>query len=508
MNRKPKKVTAFLSAVMLLTAMAVAPAQTTGLYGINTVNAEETTITKDYIISTDIVKTGKFVSDAEVTEYEDYKLYTWYVMARDAQYINDNAIKVEVFDYGTKFKVKALVTHEFYLHYREAHPEDVVMDFLIPEKQKIRYNEVFLASGMDSITSIGNKWKASFVKKYDNEENFVDYTAENPECYVTYTADNQVFMQQNGADAYFEAEFSFVNVRRADGSYIDYKTADTSFEIFGQKFDRKFSNDIKEVLKDKSTPNLLYTKNFTSTSGGGYITIDENQGVTVVQNAEQSSLNAINSLGRGSNYENGNYYTYVAVGEEGDFKIGTGLQLYGTIEKIVNQPLKNGSEIYDNNNIKFVYDKNFTESSAKIFNFKDRVFKSGSISTTTLSLADLESVRSENVIYIAEGFYDADVSDVNENEEKQIPVASVDNKTIQKLFPEKVPEAIKGDINEDGTVNVADGILMQKYLLNMEISEDTVFNSKNADFDDDEVLNIFDFVMLKSAIVDRNTSNK
>ena len=75
----------------------------------------------------------------------------------------------------------------------------------------------------------------------------------------------------------------------------------------------------------------------------------------------------------------------------------------------------------------------------------------------------------------------------------------------EKIFPDKDG---KGDINEDGTVNIADGILLQKYLLGTdyrtidETGEDvTVFNSYNADMYSDDILNVFDLIMLKNKLI-------
>ncbi|MGN1036538.1 MAG: dockerin type I repeat-containing protein, partial [Ruminococcus sp.] len=59
------------------------------------------------------------------------------------------------------------------------------------------------------------------------------------------------------------------------------------------------------------------------------------------------------------------------------------------------------------------------------------------------------------------------------------------------------PQPIKGDINGDGIFNIADVLILQKYLL-CEIELD---NPENADFYPDNIINSFDLCCMKSALL-------
>ncbi|MDE6005213.1 MAG: dockerin type I repeat-containing protein [Oscillospiraceae bacterium] len=61
------------------------------------------------------------------------------------------------------------------------------------------------------------------------------------------------------------------------------------------------------------------------------------------------------------------------------------------------------------------------------------------------------------------------------------------------------PAIIKGDISLDGTVNLQDVILLQKYLIGKEHINQTAFLS--VDMNDDGIVNIYDFALLKNALL-------
>lgn len=58
---------------------------------------------------------------------------------------------------------------------------------------------------------------------------------------------------------------------------------------------------------------------------------------------------------------------------------------------------------------------------------------------------------------------------------------------------------IMGDTNGDGVFNIADVIILQKWL--MDSSEDIITDWKKADFHEDGVLDVFDLVIMKQMIV-------
>lgn len=64
----------------------------------------------------------------------------------------------------------------------------------------------------------------------------------------------------------------------------------------------------------------------------------------------------------------------------------------------------------------------------------------------------------------------------------------------------KAPEKVMGDINDDGEFNVADVVLLNKYLLG--ISDTALSNLKNADLCADGRLDVFDLCMMKKKLVE------
>ena len=61
------------------------------------------------------------------------------------------------------------------------------------------------------------------------------------------------------------------------------------------------------------------------------------------------------------------------------------------------------------------------------------------------------------------------------------------------------PERLNGDINGDGAVNIVDVILLQKHLLNKDTL--TVEQAEYADFNQEGVLNSFDLIAIKRALL-------
>ena len=70
------------------------------------------------------------------------------------------------------------------------------------------------------------------------------------------------------------------------------------------------------------------------------------------------------------------------------------------------------------------------------------------------------------------------------------------------LVPETTAEKPTGDANGDGEFNVADAVLLQKWLL----AEPDVYiqNWKAVDFHNDNELNVFDLCLMKSELIRKN----
>ncbi|MDO5151077.1 MAG: dockerin type I repeat-containing protein, partial [Oscillospiraceae bacterium] len=68
--------------------------------------------------------------------------------------------------------------------------------------------------------------------------------------------------------------------------------------------------------------------------------------------------------------------------------------------------------------------------------------------------------------------------------------------TVKENYIEPV---ITGDCNDDGKISAIDAIALRKYLLGVKDAE--LANSEAADLDDNGVINIVDFIMLKSVLI-------
>jgi len=79
-----------------------------------------------------------------------------------------------------------------------------------------------------------------------------------------------------------------------------------------------------------------------------------------------------------------------------------------------------------------------------------------------------------------------------------LPVLVTENPAIVK-------GATKGDLNSDGTFNVSDAVLLQKWLLS---DHKTSLKSwKNGDFVEDNVLDIFDLCLMKKALIKKTSAS-
>lgn len=77
---------------------------------------------------------------------------------------------------------------------------------------------------------------------------------------------------------------------------------------------------------------------------------------------------------------------------------------------------------------------------------------------------------------------------------------------IAGTVPIVVPEKIKGDVNADGSFNVSDVVLLQKWLLAVPDTE--LKDWKAADFCDDNVLDVYDLCIMKRELLNGMDGNK
>ena len=90
------------------------------------------------------------------------------------------------------------------------------------------------------------------------------------------------------------------------------------------------------------------------------------------------------------------------------------------------------------------------------------------------------------------GYYDGEI--IPEN---SMTVTRYDNGSADVVF--KLKYKPTGDVNDDGDFNVADVVLLQKWLLGSADAE--LINWKAADFCNDNVLDIFDLCLMRKALI-------
>ena len=67
--------------------------------------------------------------------------------------------------------------------------------------------------------------------------------------------------------------------------------------------------------------------------------------------------------------------------------------------------------------------------------------------------------------------------------------------------PDTAEETISGDVNNDGEFNISDVVLLQKWLL--AVPDTHLENWKAADLCDDDILDVFDLCLMKSALIEK-----
>jgi len=496
-------------------AAAIMAAVPCGSFALNTdisaSAATDTKTAKDYITSMSVKKVTEFadyVTDVEMTTNTNgVNIYKWYISADLNGKTYDKALIARVEDDGTSYKIYVNLSNDFYLNFKKQTNEATNMIFSLQKELEIKFNEACFADTLDYHTKIYNKTNnLSFTKKYDSVENVVDYSNNQPELYVTYTSDKTIGIRALGSMSSVGVVNTDVladfEIKYAKSENTDLSKADTSVEILGQRFEKKFRSDINSNVEKKTTE-TVYTKNFETSVGNCIFTMDNTQKCKVMQIIKQNKLEDIYNSKKAGNYTYGNYYQYIVFGHSSEtedvlsdiYHAGDSTQLCATIKKEKGgaMPVKDTDKL-STASVAYYYDEYYdginTPEIGAIFDFELNAkpyYHSGIISDASFTLANCNTFR-QNEIYIAEGF---------RNMEKQNETGSIGNDVLKKLFPEKNG---KGDINEDDTVNIADAILLQNYILSGEISEKTVFNNYNADMVEDDTLNVFDMINLKKKI--------
>ena len=67
----------------------------------------------------------------------------------------------------------------------------------------------------------------------------------------------------------------------------------------------------------------------------------------------------------------------------------------------------------------------------------------------------------------------------------------------EPAVPEEIILPVKGDVNDDGAMNTADLVMLQKYIL----GAGKLTNSSNADINEDGNIDVFDVVGLRKLLI-------
>lgn len=90
---------------------------------------------------------------------------------------------------------------------------------------------------------------------------------------------------------------------------------------------------------------------------------------------------------------------------------------------------------------------------------------------------------------------------IEDTENNSNTIELSDTEMLMVYFDEnnelKYYEVGKGDINADGSVNIADAVMLQKFLL----GNGTLTNWKSADLCSDDKVDVFDMILMKEMLV-------
>lgn len=107
-------------------------------------------------------------------------------------------------------------------------------------------------------------------------------------------------------------------------------------------------------------------------------------------------------------------------------------------------------------------------------------------------------------LYYFDGNESVPLNEIN-TDKNELGADFYSSEEYQKYLDSKNKTDINGDINSDGKFNIADGILLQKWLL--DVPDTIIANPKAGDFNGDNVLNIPDLCMMKEALLKQKTSS-
>ena len=134
------------------------------------------------------------------------------------------------------------------------------------------------------------------------------------------------------------------------------------------------------------------------------------------------------------------------------------------------------------------------ETQSKTVETSDKNVAGHSMTMRTASAFDADNMLT---LYVVSARSDGEVTiTANEKEEYEL---IVENGIFRYRFEPDIQPYLMGDVNNDGEFNVADVVLLQKWLL--AVPDTHLANWKAVDFCNDNVLNVFDLCLMKRELI-------
>ncbi len=124
--------------------------------------------------------------------------------------------------------------------------------------------------------------------------------------------------------------------------------------------------------------------------------------------------------------------------------------------------------------------------------------KDNKIQARVLPKNEMSEDLADSVVNVEYYYQDTDVS---EKISAFIKESNISSELVKMITAENVSEDTRGDVNSDGEFNVADVVLLQKWLL--AVPDTNLANWKAANFLYDDRLDVFDLCLMKRALIEK-----
>jgi len=153
--------------------------------------------------------------------------------------------------------------------------------------------------------------------------------------------------------------------------------------------------------------------------------------------------------------------------------------------------------IYENNKVSSLFCLSYPYSEETRFNTISTSDKTVAGHSMSLSAKSAPDAGDRQMVYIASASSDGEVTlTANEKEEYDL---IVENGVFRYRYEPDIQPYRMGDVNDDGEFNVADAVLLQKWLL--AVPDTHLVDWKTADFCNDNKLDVFDLCLMKRELI-------